>query len=363
MNLTDEQKELLKQIVDVYLGGCRSPFIFNKTMTGTSLKYSGHPSVPVNADKTDVMRLAAEGYVDCTLTSRGDPRGKPSAAGIALVERSFADLPVFPLEPDSVSVSQFCYVLASDLNSEQEVQHLMAHLFFNPDVEVRYFIVADCPEGEFMKAALDRGDILKIKHEKFYYANPKAQRDFFHIPQARYGDYSFEWQRELVEKGPEYTRIWLRLSERKRLEMETMHRIQLEHLYREQMHHEKNAVNVFLSYASTDQNEADRIYTDLASSGATVFLAKKSLNAGEDFAERIRDTLKAAKEVWILLSPASLKSEWVLTEWGAAWALEKVIVPILHRCQPGGLPPRLARLHCVDLYGVPELVKQRFKSN
>lgn len=360
MNLTEEQKQLLQQIVAVYTGGCHSPFILSETFSGATLIYSGHPSVPVNAVKTDLMRLAEEGYVDCAPNSQGDPRGKPTAAGIALVNGRFEHVPALPVQPDSIEVtSRFWNVISSDLDSEEAVQRLMANLFYDPDVETYYFRASGTPENNFLKSASDRGEFVTIKQERFYYANPNADRDFFHIPNARYGDYAHEWQRAVVTKGPEYTRSRLKLSERKRLEMGTLHRIQLEHNYREQMRNDKNAVDVFFSYASADQGEADRVYAEIVAAGGTVFLAKKNLAAGEDFAERIREALRAAREVWLLLSPASLKSEWVFTEWGAAWVLEKTIVPILHRCSPNDLPARLARLQCIDLYQISELVKHR----
>jgi hypothetical protein len=145
--------------------------------------------------------------------------------------------------------------------------------------------------------------------------------------------------------------------------METLHRIQLEHIYREKMRHDENAVDVFFSYASADQADANRIYEEIIASGGTVFLSEKSLTADDDFAERIREALQAAKDVWLLLSPVSLKSEWLLTEWGAAWVLEKTIIPILHRCSPKDLPDRLARLQCIDIYRVPELIKSRFQES
>jgi hypothetical protein len=66
--------------------------------------YSGHANVPVNAKKMDVMRLAAEGYVDCELNSQGDPRGKPTAAGIALVKQRFSEFPALPIQPDSIKL-------------------------------------------------------------------------------------------------------------------------------------------------------------------------------------------------------------------------------------------------------------------
>jgi TIR domain len=62
----------------------------------------------------------------------------------------------------------------------------------------------------------------------------------------------------------------------------------------------------------------------------------------------------------LLVSPTSLKSDWVLTEWGAAWALGKKIVPILHRCSPEQLPDRIRRLQCVDFYKYSELIARIF---
>lgn len=348
-------------MVTVYTSGCHSPFIFSESLSGgSSLVYSGYPNVDVDADKTDVLHLAAEGYVNCQLNSGGDPVGKPSAAGIAIVQRGFVELPTFPLEPDSVSVREFVNILSSDLDSEESLQRLVTDLFYRPDVAFQYFHTAGSQDNQFIKAAIDKGDLLTIQYEKFYYKNPKAIKDFFHIPGARSGKFHFDWEHDLVEAGPEYIRRQIKLSEPKRIELEARHRIHHEQLYREQLRTKQNQVDVFLSYASADQMEADRLYADIIAAGGTVFLAKKSLTPGEDFAERIREALKAAREVWLLLSPASLKSEWVLTEWGAAWVLEKGIVPILHRCSPGDLPQRLSKLHCIDLYRVGELIGSRF---
>ena len=87
-----------------------------------------------------------------------------------------------------------------------------------------------------------------------------------------------------------------------------------------------------------------------------MFLAPKELNPGDDFAEEIRLALHGSRELWLLVSPSSSKSEWVISEWGAAWALGKRIVPILHRCGPDALPVRLAKLQCVDLHRVNEAI-------
>ncbi len=84
-NLTEEQKDLLQQIVDVYQGGCRSAFIFcEATSTSSpSLLYGGsQPNIAVDADETDFERLATENLLDLTTNSGGELRGKPTALGV-----------------------------------------------------------------------------------------------------------------------------------------------------------------------------------------------------------------------------------------------------------------------------------------
>ena len=110
-----------------------------------------------------------------------------------------------------------------------------------------------------------------------------------------------------------------------------------------------------------DQQEASQLYEAIIAAGGKVFLAAKSLKPGDDFAEEIRKALLKSKELWLLVSPNSLRSDWVITEWGAAWALNKKTVPIIHRCRPEDLPDRIRRLHCIDFYRFPELIKDRFR--
>lgn len=121
--------------------------------------------------------------------------------------------------------------------------------------------------------------------------------------------------------------------------------------------------DVFLSYCSSDSQEASQIHEDLQSAGLKVFIAPKALQAGEDFADGIRSALLKARELWMLVTPSSLRSEWVTTEWGAAWALGKPIIPILHRCAPQDLPERLRRIHALDFCRFPELIRTRIASD
>ncbi len=117
-----------------------------------------------------------------------------------------------------------------------------------------------------------------------------------------------------------------------------------------------NRFNIFLSYSSDDKDEANKIFGDVQANNGKIFLAEKLLKPGQDFAEEIKKALIESDELWIVLSLSSLKSNWVHTEWGAAWALGKTIIPILHRCGPEDLPDRLQKLHCIDLYKVSQYI-------
>jgi len=124
---------------------------------------------------------------------------------------------------------------------------------------------------------------------------------------------------------------------------------------------EELTYDVFLSYSAKDQNEADELYRSINANGGKAFLSAKSLKPGHDFVEEIRNAILVSNEIWLIVSPNSLKSEWVTTEWGAAWALKKPIIPILHRCSPEQLPERLKTLQCIDFYKVKEFVLDRFR--
>jgi hypothetical protein len=123
----------------------------------------------------------------------------------------------------------------------------------------------------------------------------------------------------------------------------------------------KNQYDVFLSYSDRDREEAEALFAAITQAGGRAFMAPKILSPGDEFAEEIRASLEGAREVWLLMSPNSIGSEWVISEWGAAWVLKKRIVPILHRCAPDSLPERLRRLQCIDMHRYMQLVEQTFR--
>lgn len=99
--------------------------------------------------------------------------------------------------------------------------------------------------------------------------------------------------------------------------------------------------DLFISYSSKDQDVADAIYSVLEEVDLVPFLAPKDIDSGDIGSEQIRQALLNSAEVAVLMSPNSINSLWVITEWGAAWVLRKRITPILLECKIDDIPKLL----------------------
>jgi hypothetical protein len=106
---------------------------------------------------------------------------------------------------------------------------------------------------------------------------------------------------------------------------------------------------VFLSYAAPDRTIASRLADDLKLSNLDVWYDQK-LMAGENWRNVIERRLKDATAVIVLLSPDSLRSEWVTMEWQSAIARSARVLPVLIRgASFSDLPAPLADIHTIDL--------------
>jgi TIR domain len=86
---------------------------------------------------------------------------------------------------------------------------------------------------------------------------------------------------------------------------------------------------VFISYAGSDRDQARRLLSELQNLKVHGWMDQTDLTGGGAVASSIRDALRHANAVVVLLSPTSLKSQWVNFELGAAEALGKIIIPVL----------------------------------
>lgn len=88
-------------------------------------------------------------------------------------------------------------------------------------------------------------------------------------------------------------------------------------------------MRVFISYSTVDGTVAQKVTRVFESLGVDYFLDRKDVSWGDDVAERIRHDLAECSDLVVIISPASLKSQWVSFEIGQAAALHKNILPFL----------------------------------
>lgn len=89
----------------------------------------------------------------------------------------------------------------------------------------------------------------------------------------------------------------------------------------------KRPIRVFLSHAAADREMAHELRQRLIASGARLF-SIDMLSAGGPWQTRLREELVASDVFVVVLSPNALKSDFVLQEIGAAWALDKRVVVV-----------------------------------
>ena len=260
--------------------------------------------------------------------------------------------------PTSITMRKVLTIEPEKLLEEEAVLELMARMFNQPEVDYEHYSEYGKPKDTALNQAIDRGDIILVKSECYYYKHPEGKRLFIRLnPTER--ELS-DWEDDLVSRGPSFVKNVLKLSERKKREYETWQKIEMEEVFKKRKQDLTFSNDIFLSYSDRDHSIAHKIREKLLKVHAKIFMAPKSLQPGDDFAEKIRSSLLGSSELWVIVSPNSLNSEWVTTEWGAAWVLKKRIVPILYRCDIPRLPERLRKLHCIDVESIDDLIRDKF---
>ena len=92
--------------------------------------------------------------------------------------------------------------------------------------------------------------------------------------------------------------------------------------------------DIFISYGHDDADTAACLASRLDDEGFRCFLAEKDIRSGEQWEPRIRDARIASERVLLLITPNSKDSRWVNAEAGAAWALDKPLIPALMFVKP-----------------------------
>jgi hypothetical protein len=113
------------------------------------------------------------------------------------------------------------------------------------------------------------------------------------------------------------------------------------------------APRVFLSHASADAAFANRMADDLRRMGADIWLDSSHIGSG-DFVSHINAALAGREHVILVLTRASIQSQWVNREVSAAIARETqglmrpMIVVMAQACDPSMIPPLWTTYHRYD---------------
>lgn len=121
--------------------------------------------------------------------------------------------------------------------------------------------------------------------------------------------------------------------------------------------HDGRAWDVFISYASTDEQPVQRLAQELHHRQLRVFLDRWEVGIGEDVRERLEQGLDGSTHGIIAMSPGTMMRPWVRAEYSAlldnARSQGRLLIPVLIGRGQATLPPFLRTRQLVDLRDLP----------
>ena len=106
---------------------------------------------------------------------------------------------------------------------------------------------------------------------------------------------------------------------------------------------------VFISYSRRDLSFVDCLVQDLKRVDLDVWYDMSGLEGGERWGEKIQSAIRECECVIVVLSPDSIKSQWVEREFLFASNLKKKIIPLMYReCE---VPFNYLDLNYIDVQG------------
>jgi hypothetical protein len=147
---------------------------------------------------------------DVTLKSMGELTTAPSPG---------EDMPRLPEDMMvSVETTFFWPIENADISTEEDLDQLLRVMYDCPEHEFYFFLQKDASKTDVVDSAMNvRGDINVVQTDLRFCRHPKGGHGNF--VRIRSDDPDFEWMSEAA-KTQEYVRFTMRLSERKRREME-----------------------------------------------------------------------------------------------------------------------------------------------
>jgi hypothetical protein len=103
--------------------------------------------------------------------------------------------------------------------------------------------------------------------------------------------------------------------------------------------------HLFISYSQRDGDAASALLDLFETAGISCFLAEKSIGAGKEWDQEIRNAIRQSERMLVLITPQSRESVWVAAEIGAAWILDMAVIPALQGVDPGELHGPISKYH------------------
>lgn len=113
--------------------------------------------------------------------------------------------------------------------------------------------------------------------------------------------------------------------------------------------------DIFISYSRQDLEFAERLYRELQRFNVRGFMDTTDVSAGAEFSRQLKESIKNADALLVILSSSASRSSWVMAEIGLAETLGKPVIPVL---APGGtyedsVPPQLVDELVIDANSLP----------
>ena len=145
--------------------------------------------------------------------------------GLPVVENT-EDLPTLKLSPDKMTISAEHVFEANEIRSASNIKQICRWIFNYPERKFYLFLIEGIKENRDIIYHIEKIGILAPTTERHYYKHPSNHlKDFIRIHP---NEIEFDWEKEIVQKGPKYIRLELNLSERKRRELEIKEKIETE---------------------------------------------------------------------------------------------------------------------------------------
>lgn len=127
------------------------------------------------------------------------------------------DLQRFPdIMPDHFTKGHFYVIESADIDSREEFEKLLQLMHAFAERSFYYYCEKGNAFNKYLVVAEQTGVIIYRETKSFFYRHPRLKRDYVRIVKSPDGTYPFDWEREVVEKGPMFFETTLALSERER---------------------------------------------------------------------------------------------------------------------------------------------------